>query len=323
MHTLRKKSIAFAALAVVFIFSSCKKDEPFVKPKLSLAKATMSALESDKTIDVEFMLDRSYSGDIKITYTLKGTATDKAAAGKNPYDYEMLGTYLEATIKAGETTGKAQIKVYSDLSFEDDETIILTIKNTDTEDIEITRQDEIEITLAQEDGIVVLLQWPTPSTAGQADMDIILWAGSSISKFDGIIGASDFISFAGPELLIIPKAIEFSAYGLGYVYYDGTLNPLDFTVTFIDFAGGVVEPKANQQEFKKSYTLGNLNKWTDANTTQVVQTIQKTSTGFSSPSDITVPVSGSRISGTPLFPSEFTRKKSRNTIPAVLQSYLQ
>ena len=297
---MRKSNLRVVFIIVLAFFSqflsSCKKShETPVKPKLSFSNPTMTVKESDGTVDVNVELDKPSPEAISITYELAGTAKDKVTAGNSSYDYEIPSSYLEVKIPKGQSTGSISIKLYSDFALEDDETIEITLKSVDSDNIEITRDDNIVITVKQEDGLIVLLEWPNPTVDSLADMDLILRVGANTSTWDGVLTGSVSESFTGPEFMFIPYVVDYPAYGVSYTYYDGTFDPLHFTVTFIDLIDGLTEAAANQEVFTATYHSANMNKWTDVTTTQVVQTFEKTSGTFGSPSIITVPVSGSRV----------------------------
>jgi hypothetical protein len=308
---------AWALCLSCLLLSSCKKDEaPPAKPKLSFKEATRTVKESDGEIEVKIKLDKGAFEDVKINYELEGTADEKVKVGKDqngnqlPYDYEITSDYLSSKIVKGDSIGIIKIKLWSDLDLEDPETITISIKDTDSNNIEITRNDDTKITITQEDGLFIVLEWPAPSvTGGQADMDMLLRVGQNTSNWEGVLTGSIQESFNGPEGVFLPKAVNFPAYGLSYVYYDGTIDPLEFTVTFVDVINAAFEPASQRQSFKPSpkYTAANKNKWTSVNSTLVVQTFLKTSEGFSAPSPIIVPAAGSRSESTSTLP--FTLKK--------------
>lgn len=300
---MRKFSALLLSATILSAFglfvSSCNDDEPPVPPKLSFAVSSLTAKESDDNLIIELVLDKAASESITIDYSLKGTALDEVAAdaASANADYKIIGDYGQVDIKKGETTGTIEIDLYSDGDLElTDETIEISIDEVDSDQIEITREDDITITVKQEDGLIVLLEWPAPSASGQADMDIILRVGQNTTTWDGVLSGSAAGSVEGPEILFVPKAVTFPAYGLSYVYYDGTLDPLEFTATFIDFANGTPEAVGTRESFDVTYTAANKNKWTDVSTTIVVQTFLKTGGAFASPSAVTVPLAGSRTS---------------------------
>ena len=306
---MRKYSILFLSALTIgslgFVFTSCDDDPPPAKPQLSFATTSVTAKESDADLEIQVVLDKAASEDITVEYSLSGTALDDVTAGNNqPVDYEVVSDfdYGEIEIEKGETTGTISLNLLSDGEFEDDETIEISIDNVSTDAVEITRDDEVNITVKQEDGRIILLEWPAPSGSGQADMDIVLRVGDNTTTWAGVLSGAANGSFEGPEVLFIPKAVTYAAYGLSYTYYDGTLDPLEFTATFIEFADGAAEAEAQWDSFDGVYTAVNKNKWTDINTTIVVQTFQKTGGAFTAPSSpITIPSSGSRMASNSIF----------------------
>lgn len=314
----------FTLSAFCLLLSSCKDDVPPAKPKLSFDKSSMTVNEADGEIEVKIKLDKPTSERFYITYELDGTATDKVNAGSGSYDYEIKEDYLEAKIDKDDTVAIIKINLYSDIELEDPETIQISIKSVDSENIEITREDDIKITITQEDGLIVVLAWPAQTATAKADMDLLLRVGATTSAWDGVINGSVQESFTSPEFIFIPKVMEFAAYGLSYIYYDGTFDPLNFTSTFIDVVNGAVEAASLRQSFTGKYTLVNINKWTDPKTTAVVQTFEKVGTEFKNISAIKVPATGSKIA-TPSassLPSLIPGRKSGNQPSKLMQQLI-
>ncbi len=302
--------------------SSCKDDdEPFVKPKLSFEKTSYTVNEADGTIEVKVILDKAYTEDITVEFELDGTAQDEeTATTSTPLpDYRIVGEHDEVEIKAGETEGIIKIEVDSDTRLEDSdpntdpfdaETIEIKITDVDNENIEITRDDETEVLIEQEDGIIVFLAWQAPDNTDpnnvkQADMDLLVRAGGNTSTWERILTGSAQGSSQSPEVAFIPSSSEYAAFGLSYVYWDGTYDPLEFVASFIDFTDGALEAEAGIETFEGTYTAANKNKWTEETieTTQVVQTLEKSGTNFGTPSDITIPDAGSRVGSSEKLPS--------------------
>lgn len=323
MRKLSALLVSASILAGFGLFlTACDDDEPPVKPKLSFELSTLTVKESDENLIIKVVLDKPASEDITIDYSLSGTALDDVTAGTtDDPDYEIIGDYKEVEIEEGETTGMIELDLYTDGLLENDENIEISIEDVDSDQIEITRDDEINITLKQEDGLIIALEWPAPTADKTADMDIIVRAGQNTTTWTGVLNLAAEGSFQGPEIVFIPKAVTFPAFGVSYVYYDGTIDPLKFTATFIDFVNGEVEPVATRQPFEATYTAINKNKWTDINTTIVVQTFLKTGDVFAAPSAITVPATGSRIGSYDDFksPVEF----NRNGVKADRSKYFQ
>ncbi|MGC1243759.1 MAG: Calx-beta domain-containing protein [Chryseosolibacter sp.] len=417
--------LSIATLIAVGIgFTSCKEDEPPAKPKLAFAQPTMTVSENDGVIEVELVLDKAYGKDLNVEYDVGGTASDQDAVGSANADFEVVGDHGVVVIESGQTSAVIQLEIYNDAGFEEDETIELSVMDVNTSDVEVTTDDEIEITisnddialqlsfaaqtltvdeagdsvlvellldkpapqdivigytlsgtatdsltaftaktnpdyyidgkagevtfragetkafievelysdliiedgvpatdpfdpetivitvsnpngiqmsdntmeisLAQEDGLIVLLAWPAQKDTLKADMDIILRVGQTTSSWYGILTGAATESYQSPEFIFLPNAINYPAYGLSYVYYDGTFDTLDFEVVFIDLINSALEPEANALTYEARYTKVNKNKWNDASTTVVVQTFEKSGDAFTTPSQIQVPTSGSR-----------------------------
>ena len=288
-------------LAFCVVFSSCKEDEPFVKPKLSFAVSTLTVNEADDIIEIEVVLDKPAPEDITIDYSLDGTALDKVTSGDS-YDYEILSDYLEIQIDKGETTGIIEIQLYSDLEIEDPELIDIQLEDVDSEKIEITRDDRMKITVEQEDGIVVLLQWGVGEGENytDVDMDLFLWAENTSGTLVLTGLGSTAPSFSPPEAIFLPTiALEDGTYGLSYNYYEGTVEPMNFEVIFAEFINGDFEPEAQMNIFSGSYTLANINPWYTSEVDPLLsQTFKKTGSVYSDFSEITIPASGSRTSVT-------------------------
>src|SRR5688572_1895500 len=89
---------SLCALIVLGIgLSSCKDDEPFVRPKLSVNTETLTVAEGAGTATIEVVLDRAAPTDITVEYSLGGTA-------QSPADYSITGTQGEFDIAQGETS---------------------------------------------------------------------------------------------------------------------------------------------------------------------------------------------------------------------------
>jgi hypothetical protein len=297
----------------VLVFSSCKDDEEPVKPKMSFATTAMTVNEADGIVEIEVVLDKPAPEDFKLEFSLGGTADEEVAIGEDEApDYKLNGDdYLELEFEKGATSGIIELQLYSDAFIEEDEVIEINLESVDSDRIELTRDDEIKITVVQEDGMLIYLTWPAPTATAQADMDIILRYGPSTSSWTGYAGASIEESFQSPEAVFVPNGLGEYTYGVSYIYYDGTLDPLTFTVRFIDLVNKTFEAEATQQTFTGTYTAVNKNKWTNPNTTVVVQTFQRSGTSWTNFSSITTPATGSRVQSTEL---PWTFKNERSTV---------
>ena len=417
-------------VAVGIGFSSCKEDEPPAKPKLSFAQSTKTVSEDDGTIEVEVVLDKAHSQEVRIEYNLGGTASDQEAVGTADADYEVAGEHGVVVIASGQTTGIIELEIYDDSDFEEDETIEISIMDVNTTDIELTTSDEIVITITNEDeqlqasfpaatltvneadgvdesgntqllAVTVQLDQAAPqditleyTLAGTAidtvsgsadetprqywdyfingvsgqlivpsgatsanieiqlytdfifeddetieitltgtnaaptnnkmtitveqqngkviallwnedyndvDMDMFLWLGEDLDNLDGILATALTPSTTPQqELIIIPsiftEGITEAAFGLSYVYYEGTADPMNFEAHFVDFTDGALEVEADRDVFAATYTLANINKWDQSEVDPVVvQTFRIVNGAYVDLTEITVPASGSRM----------------------------
>jgi hypothetical protein len=309
---MRKSINLFLSLAsivgITVGISSCKDDEP-TKYTVTFAETTMTVTESDfDVVEIVVNLDKPAPDDITIDYKIEGTALEYESAGTQDYPDYALENVGELEIEKGETSGVINMQLISDIDIEEDETIILTLEKADVEHVTIAPDTKLEITLKQEDGMVVVLEWPEASTTGLADMDLFVRVGATSSNvtYDGLITGSAFHGYQyNYEYVFIPQAYTGdklgltytnTTYGMTYTYYDGTLDPLDFNAIFIDFVNGQGEPEDQQQTFPGSYTAANKNKWVGSTyPTIIAQTFQNNGTSFSNISAITKQATSSRI----------------------------
>ena len=316
---------AFTLSLCSILLSSCKKDDvPPAKPKLSFSVATKTVKESDGDIEIKMKLDKGAFEDFKINYELSGTSVDKVSAGTTKaYDYEITSDYLSTKIVKGDSIGIIKIKLYSDFAYEnEDETIVISIKNTDSDNIEITRNDDIKITVKQEDGMFVVLEWGIGKDEKylDVDMDLFLWIKGSDSKLAPIDVGAAGPGFVSPEFVFLPsKPFDDGPYGLSCNYYEGTIEPMNFSVSFVKVIDKVNKPSIVR---KGTYTLKNVNAYDKTKISPVlVLTFDKAGTDFSNFSEITIPTTSSRIGSAGSLPFNF--KKSDDSKNKVMPSYLK
>lgn len=278
---------------------SCKEDEPPAKPKLGFAEKELTIKESEGEIEIKIVLDKPASEDIEIEYTLKGTAVEEVTANSQgaAADYKITTDYLKVEIEAGQSEGIIGISLYSDAYLEDDETIEIAIDDVDG-DVEITRDDDMSITLEQEDGLLVVLAWGvgTGERYNDVDMDLFLWAQGT----DGNLGLTSFgslsTSVVSPEYFFLPpNGIKDGTYGLSCNYYSGSVDPMNFQVSYIKVVNGSTGSTVVK---KGTYTKVNINPWDDEATgidPVLIMTFKKAGSDFTEFSDITIPSAGSRL----------------------------
>jgi len=334
---MHKPISSLLMLFVLLVFSlamtSCKDDEP-EKFNMTFSEATLTAKESDTEISVEIKLDKPAPSDVTVKFKLSGTAYDdvRAEAEDDYADYEVDGEYDEIVIKQGETAASIKLVPYSDDVIEDDETIIVTVTEVDNVNVIFDATQVSTVTLKQEDGLIILLEWPeSNSDNGFVDMDLIVRIGPTPSTnsadYSGVITGSAYRSYELNEFTFIPKTFigtyfnltyTNTAFGLSYTYYDGTRANLSFTSTFIDLVDGVPEPVASRLVSPGNYTLANINKWsgpgiTTVVPTAIVQTFRNVGGTFQDFSSITTPSSSSRsaaITANEFVNSLYRRNKS-------------
>jgi len=288
----------------LMVVSSCKDDEK-PKSKMSFAEAEIEALEDDGTVEIKINFDRAVSETVVLSYTLGGTATEfKAQTGG---DYEISPAGGTITVAPGATEAVIEITLLPDQSFEYDdaagvsyETVILTLTSVVSGPGEIVAGDGTQATLyIYEDDMLVFLNWE----ATGVDMDLLVWLDDPNDNPDqGLLFVSPAQVGGGvtegtesPEAVLLLSQLIDTEYGFSYVYYDGTTEPMDFTVDFINF-GGTLNDGEGELTFNGTYQLDNINKWDEegALAPAIAQTVTKSGTNYTNLTDITVPDIGSR-----------------------------
>lgn len=169
--------LTLSALTLVvtsLVLSSCgKDDENPVHPKLSFFDEDMNVNEDDGVIEIKVVLDKAYSKDLAIDYDVDGTATEGPLVTN---DYEIDGDFGEVVIEAGETEGIIEIEIKNDALFEGDETIVLTIDDVNSDDVEIDL-DETVITIEDNEAspsvAFTSTTLTTDETEGSQDLTLI------------------------------------------------------------------------------------------------------------------------------------------------------
>lgn len=289
----------------LMVFSSCKDDEK-PKSKMSFAETEIEALEDDGKIQVKINFDRAVAENVVLSYTLGGTATEfKAQTGG---DYEISPAGGTITIAPGATEAIIEITLLPDQSFEYDdaagvsyETVILTLTSVVSGPAEIVAGEGTQATLyIYEDDMLVFLNWE----GTDVDMDLLVWLDDPNDNPDqGLLFVSPAQVGGGvtegtesPEAVLLLSQLIDTDYGFSYVYYDGTADPLNFSVDFLNF-GGMLNGGEGQLSFDGTYQLDNINKWDEegAPAPAIAQTVTKSGRNYTNLTDITIPDTGSRI----------------------------
>ena len=291
--------------ASLLLTTSCEDDPP-VNPKLSFAASSITVNEAEGIIEVEVVLDRPAFEDFTIDYEISNSSTAQdaeTATDISPPDFlvlEDLNDYGEIEIEKGETSGLIQIEIWSDFVFEGNpETIVIKILDVDSDLIEITH-DDIEITVEQEDGLIIYLDWAYTTV----DMDLLLWAenGSGTLVLTEIGSAREL--YFGPESFILPNVLVDGDYGVSCTYYGTTvdppsaLSPMNFTLSYFPFTNGSLGTEIIREGV---YDEGNLNPWLEETGTDplLAATFTKTGGTYTNFSDILIDANttGSRTTG--------------------------
>jgi hypothetical protein len=268
----------------------------------SFTTAASSIIENGEAVEITVQLDKPAAQDLVIPYTLGGTSVDSLTAWNQgqvdgnvySYDYYIDGVTGELQIPAGASSGVIILQPVSDLYLEDTGTIEITLTASDA--VQVNSAAAVHtLDIHQEDGKVIWLTWDESYTT--VDMDLFQWV-----KIDGeylFMNASAAAGFEGTdgEYIFMPAVIDQGEFGASYNYYEGTEDPMNFTVKFINFTNEQLDI-ANAQTFTASYGLENINKWDDqVNGIEppIAQTFTITN-GVYAIDPIVVPSAGSRVS---------------------------
>lgn len=284
----------------------------------SFAAATMTVSERDAValqsgelvlsrLKIPVQLDKAASSDLVVQYDIKidfddntrNDAIDSLWAFQNQvpsryYDYYVHGVKGQLTIPAGATTADIEIQLLVDFMFEDDETIEITLKESAS--VATGTNNKLVITVEEQDGTAIVLQWDDAHT--DVDMDMFLWVGEDTTNLTAFLPLAITPSVTNKiEIIFLPTLFADGAFGLSYVYYEGTANPMNFIVGFVDFEDGVVEPIEDIVYFEASYSTANLNPWAEESGTYPPAIVHRflVEGGTFKFGNIQVPTTGSRL----------------------------
>jgi hypothetical protein len=288
--------------------ASCSKDKEDPEPEistLSFKVTEMTVNEADGDVEVELVLDNPAPEGFTVEYSLGGTAREKVTnpSTNGAYDYEIKENLGEVDFEEGDLSAKIVLTFYSDFNLESlttPETINISIEDVDSDLVEISRDDEIDISLEQEDGTLVVLGWGPSETEtyDDVDMDLIFWAKDAGGVLKPTNLSSALISTESPEFIFFPKVFEDDQYGFSYTYYSGTENEMKFGVIFAEVINGEAEPEADQEFFEGTYTLENINVWDDdeiGTPLILAQTFDMEGNVFKNYSALNIEATGSRM----------------------------
>jgi hypothetical protein len=152
----------FSAISVLYL-SSCKDDDdPAPRAKVSFSSANITVNENQGSLPVTVELDRAAAEDVVVEYSISGTATRRTSTNTATADYEITGTIGEVKIPKGQTSATINIGILNANIYEEDETIILTIEDVDSDRVDFGERTQLTITIVSDDaGLVASFQTTT------------------------------------------------------------------------------------------------------------------------------------------------------------------
>ncbi len=294
--------------------------------EVSFAAATSSVIESEGGIDVTVQLDRAAPQDMTVAFSLDGTALDSLTSWLileqsglyYLYDYyieDVETDYVDSKlvgqiqVPAGATSAVIKVRTTRDFAYDDNDVVLITLEPSTG--VVVGTQDEHSLRIDQEDGKAIKLNW----AASNVDMDLILWindAGdygyinlSTAPSTDGTKGESAFIPEGAEDVIG-------NQFGLTYNYYEGTVDPLDFTATFVNYVSDA-EVGASAQVFNATYNADNVDPWTGNGWSPTIVQEFSIADGVYTIGDIMVPATGSRMPASIQFEKIDPRLKGKST----------
>jgi hypothetical protein len=336
--------------AALMILNSCK-DDPAPPSLISFTDASQDVIESDGTlksfnpeiqsggvgqaITVKITFDRAMADNSVISYTVSGTASKQTTiktSGTSQYkdysDFYLDGTNAKDTesliVNKGDTEASIPLTIFEDASFEDDETIILTLTSVVSGPAKLSDTNLAYTINIKEDDIVIIMGWETGDGTNDADLDMIVKSGgevinSSVSEsIDGSLSSN-----SGGEGLFLPAGFPAGTYQLSYPYFSGTSNDVNFTVYMQNTAGtlnGQSYPYGGNSALSNNghYTVNNVHAYTDyvnfTDVTTVEQTMVKSGINYASISGISTTTGTSRTSSSRYAPLNLNKEQVRKLI---------
>lgn len=257
-------------LAVIFTIISCDDDED-KKPSIGFTSSA-STVKEGETIDIPFT--KAVPDGVTVQVELGGTATEGV-----DYEYGIS------------TDGKnLVVEILEDNTYESGEEIEIEITGFSSG---VTLGGTVIHTVVVEDpSMLIELTWDSGNgTAGDVDMDLVLWKYDELNDEFDFIDASDAAG-NGFESLTLSGSFDNGTYGLTYLYFSGSSDELEFNVTFSTSAGSI-EATVNELSFTGAYTLANVNNTPEVSVF-IVQFLDKEGDDYNTFSTIAIPDEGSR-----------------------------
>lgn len=157
MNKLRLLSVltVFTVVSALYLTSCKDDDDPEPRAKVSFSSANISVNEDQGDLPVTVVLDRALNEDVVVEYSISGSATRRNSTNAATADYQITGTIGEVLIPKGQTSGTINISILNDGVYEDDETIVLTIDDVDSDLVDFGERTQLTITITSDDSELI------------------------------------------------------------------------------------------------------------------------------------------------------------------------
>lgn len=265
-----------ATVGVQSVHTVTIKETPLV---IEFQSTTGARIEGQSIVAA---LNQPLPAGVVPTYKVTGTATGSS----------------DFTVTA--TVNGFVVAVAKDQIYDNGETVVIELtavsgnaglgtKKTFT--VTITDEDE-----SSQPGLKINLSWETLDLAtSDVDVDLLVWLETAPGVYTAQGGLWSAIIGTSPEFTFIPSNETNGKYALSYIYYSGTSNNLKVKVDFQSFKGNI-NGTSNRASYSKTYTLANINNYSDPYPSPlfVAQTFTKAGGEYLDLSDFSVASSGSR-----------------------------
>src|SRR5690349_11721872 len=119
MYVMKKYALLALSLATIVGLvglSSCSKDDPAPRQKVSFERSTQTISEGAGVVEVNVILDIAAGEDITVDFNVDGTALEGASSTPGT-DYEITSGSDKVTIKKGQTKGIIELKIKDDTNY--------------------------------------------------------------------------------------------------------------------------------------------------------------------------------------------------------------
>jgi hypothetical protein len=298
---------------------------------ISFTTSTYTVNEDDGIVEIEVTIDHPAQQDITVTYQAENQDQWQTTNVALSYDYASTIDNLppfyidyfavdaddneidlgQVVIPQGETTAKIRLVLYSDFSFDDGETIDLTLTgaNGGTTITTTTSKKKAKVTIGQGDGKSIELYW---GGLVSANLDLYLWGAQNPADLSAIGDQTSYYCFSNyaqqstdpanyaSEFMFVPalwsQLSAVDAFAVSVVYRAGNVDPVNFSLEYWDWIDGAFEADTDIDQFDGVYHAANKNNFpTSGVYPAVAQTFDLVAGKLQNYSVLNVPASGSRV----------------------------